>query len=283
MFDDACSPSRVIELANLMGNTYVIGLSSHWRKLERESSRDIFLHNFLEPKTSREIRRNIYEKCQQYLSIAACRNKSGEEMVGIELCEHRRIVNMSKKDGEAYLRSQNGIPPEKQSYAIRPEDFDASSGHDISVFLRQNANLECRSKALQDLCKEILITDPTTKIVVFCDGRIAAGLAAADALKCIGCTFLARDDSVQQKNKKIAWYQHADVTEEDKNRPRILVLNFEHAAGLNLQAECYNLILFTPLYIGVGGSTDDPVWDASTELQVSYFSFKNRSVMTFIL
>jgi hypothetical protein len=214
-----------------MGNTYVIGLSSHWRKLERESSRDIFLHNFLEPKTSREIRRNIYEKCQQYLSIAACRNKSGEEMAGIELCEHRRIVNMSKKDGEAYLKSQNGIPPEKQSYAIRPEDFDASSGHDISVFLRQNANLECRSMSLRDLCQESLSKD-------------------------------------QQKNKKIAWYQHADVTEEDKKRPRILVLNFEHAAGLNLQSECYNLILFTPLYIGVGGSTDDPVWDASTELQV---------------
>lgn len=30
------SSSRVIELANLMGNTYIIGLASHWRKLERE-------------------------------------------------------------------------------------------------------------------------------------------------------------------------------------------------------------------------------------------------------
>jgi hypothetical protein len=59
---------------------------------------------------------------------------------------------------------------------------------------------------------KFLSEDPTTKIVVFCDGRIVAGLAAADALKCIGCTFLARDDTVQQKNKKIAWYQHADTS-----------------------------------------------------------------------
>jgi len=263
------STNRVVELASLMGNTYVIGLSSHWRKLERESRRDIFLHNFLEPKTSREIRRQIYVKCQQYLKTACCRNKSGEEMTGIDICYHLTAVNMSHSDGEAYLKSQNGIPSYKQSYSIQPADFDASSGHDISVFLRQNANLSCRLKALVKLCMDILQKDPTTKIVVFCDGRIAAGSAAVNALSTegLGCTYLALDDTVQQKNKKIAWYQHADVTEEDKRRPRVLVLNFEHAAGLNLQTECYNLILFTPLYIGVGGSSDDPVWDSSTEQQ----------------
>ena len=266
------SSSRVVELANLMGNTYVIGLSSHWRKLERESCRDIFLHNYLEPKTSREIRRSIYQKCQDYLKTACCRNKSGEEMLGIDLVQHRRVINMNETDAKAYLKSQNGIPFDKQSFSIQPEDFDASSGHDISVFLRQNANLACRSKLLAQLCKEIVNKDPTTKIVVFCDGRIAAGAAATKALlneEGLGCTFLGTEDSVQEKNKKIAWYQYADATGEDKRRPRVLVLNFEHAAGLNLQAECYNMILFTPLYVGVGGSSDDPVWDASTELQVS--------------
>lgn len=46
-----------------------------------------------------------------------------------------------------------------------------------------------------------------------------------------------------------------------------MVLHFEHAAGLNLQTECHDLILFTPLYVGEGGSTSDLVSDASTELQ----------------
>ena len=64
-----------------------------------------------------------------------------------------------------------------------------------------------------------------------------------------------------------AWYQYADATEEDKQRPRVLVLHFEHAAGLNLQAECNNMILFSPLYVGVGGTSGDPVSDASTEMQ----------------
>lgn len=58
------STSRVTELANLMGGTYVIGLSSHWRKLERESCRDIFLQNYLDPKQSREVRKTIMAKCQ---------------------------------------------------------------------------------------------------------------------------------------------------------------------------------------------------------------------------
>lgn len=50
---------RVIELANLIGGTYIIGLSSHWRKLERESMRDIFLQHYLEPTPGREYRRNV--------------------------------------------------------------------------------------------------------------------------------------------------------------------------------------------------------------------------------
>ena len=39
------------------------------------------------------------------------------------------------------------------------------------------------------------------------------------------------------------------------------------AAGLNLQMECYNLVLFSPLYIGSGGVTGNAVSDTSTELQ----------------
>ena len=95
---------------------------------------------------------------------------------------------------------------------------------------------------------------------------------------------------LKQKNNKISWYQYADITEADMNRPIMLVLYFEHSgkfpiykigflcirlsytlvyilAGLNLPAESYNLILYTPLYLGEGGTTDDPVADVSVELK----------------
>jgi len=265
------SSNRVIELANLMGGTYIVGLSSHWRKLERESARDIFLHNYLEPKQSREVRKNIYSKCQEYVTVACCRNKTGEEMGGIKLANHRRVVNMTEEEGVLYLKSQGGISSEKQCYSIKPEDFDVTAGHDISKFLRQNAKLECRGNELVKIVKEILARkgDERTKIIVFADGRIGAGIAARHYLEAsgLGCTYLDMNDTVETKNKKIAWYQHGDATAEDKQRPRVLVLHFEHAAGLNLQTECHDLILFSPLYIGEGGTTSDSVSDASTEQQ----------------
>jgi hypothetical protein len=85
------STSRVIELASLIGATYVLGLSSHWRKMERDSSRDIFLQFYLEPKQSRETRRNLYKQCQDYIDTACCRNKVGDEMIGITL---RQVTNV---------------------------------------------------------------------------------------------------------------------------------------------------------------------------------------------
>ena len=142
------STHRVIELANLMGNAYVIGLSSHWRKLERESGRDIFLQNFLEPKQSRETRKNIYSKCQDYLDRACCKNKNEEDMEGIKLVSHREVVRMTEEEGALYKKSQSGISPALQSYAIKPEDFDVTAGHDVSKFLRQNAKLACRGQKL---------------------------------------------------------------------------------------------------------------------------------------
>ena len=62
------SSNRVIELANLMGNAYVLGLSSHWRRLEKEST----------------------------LDVACCRNKVGaDEMNGSELVTHHRRPSIS--------------------------------------------------------------------------------------------------------------------------------------------------------------------------------------------
>ena len=99
------SSNRVIELANLMGGTYVIGLSSHWRKLERESCRDIFLHNYLEPRQSREVRKNINIKCQDFLDTCCTRNKADEEMEGIDFEDHRGVVRMSEDEKQDYLNS----------------------------------------------------------------------------------------------------------------------------------------------------------------------------------
>ena len=145
------STNRVIELANLMGCAYITGLSNHWRNLEKESGRDIFLGSLLAPKQRREVRKNMYAKCQEYLDLAACKNKNEEDMEGIELVKHRVKIRMSKEEGEQYKKSQSGISPSEQSYSITPEECDPSAGHDISKFLRQNAKLSCRGKKMVEV------------------------------------------------------------------------------------------------------------------------------------
>lgn len=275
LLDSSC---RVTELANLMGGIYVTGLSSHWRKLEKESGRDIFLSSYLEPRQSREVRKVINKSCQKYLDLACCRNRAEEEMDGIKLAVIRRKTFMGSEEKCLYFASQSGIEESRRSFSVSPKDFDASHGADIYSHLRQNAALPSRGLELLKICKEILRNDGNTKIIVFADARIGAVKIAADFLNSderIGCTQLQPHDSVQEMNRKISFYQHADATEEDRRRPRVLVLSFENAAGLNLQTESYNVILFHPLYNGHGGTSDDPVQDVSVELQAIGRVFRN--------
>ncbi|GKY91341.1 hypothetical protein MPSEU_000106300 [Mayamaea pseudoterrestris] len=272
------SAHRVTELASLMGGTYVTGLSSHWRKLEKESGRDIFLSSYLEPKQSREVRKMIDERCQAYLDVACCRNKAEEHMDGIKLIERRRAVKMSEQEKVLYLASQSGIEESKRSLGVSPADFDDLNREtDIGKWLNQNAVMESRGEELVSLCKEILDKDPLTKIIVFAAADIGAVTAAAQSLldghSPIGCTYMLHSDSVQDVNRKISHYQRADATDEDRARPRVLVLSFENAAGLNLQSESYNVVLFHPLYSGPGDNSE--VADVSVELQAIGRVFRN--------
>jgi hypothetical protein len=191
-------------------------------------------------------------------------------MNNIVLEEEICPVRMTTKEKALYLQSQSGISDDKKSLSVGVEEFDVTAGHDITRFLRQNVSPSSRKQELSRIVGKILEKDSTTKIVVFTDGRIGGGVAAREALfeAGLGCTWLdPEQDSVKRRCEKISWYQRGDATTEDQQRPRVLVLHFEHAAGLNLQSECYNLILFSPYYEGAGGTTSDPVADTSTELQ----------------
>ena len=134
--------------------------------------------HYLEPKQSREIRRAIYAKCQEYLEVACCRNTTEKELRGIEKIEKTIVVRMTLEEKKDYINSQHGIDRNTRGLAVRPEQFDPNAGHDISKWLKCNSSLPSRGKALIGTCQKILSKDPTTKIVVFTDGRIGAGHAA---------------------------------------------------------------------------------------------------------
>ncbi|KAL3911108.1 MAG: hypothetical protein SGARI_001804, partial [Bacillariaceae sp.] len=94
--------ARVTELANLCGNSYIMGQAHHWRRNETFSNRDIFLNQVEEIK-SREYRTAVAKSAHAYVK-AACQRNCGEAL-NVEVNKREESVNMSEKEGEAFLRA----------------------------------------------------------------------------------------------------------------------------------------------------------------------------------
>jgi hypothetical protein len=248
--------ARVTELANLMGGTYLTGAAHHWRKEERESGRDLFL-NQQEGFHSREYRCAVQEACHAYIEEACQRNRG--EKLEVKLIREEVCVNMSESDTEAFLNETADFPSSK-SFALSVDEL----GEKVPNVLAITASSAARHKALTDTTESILSADPSTKIIVFADTSYGGYESALAALKNSKQRFCNVDetDSVGKQNEIISWFRHVDATDEDRKRPRILLLSFSQAAGHNLQEACKNVILYDPVYSGT-----DAVADASVEEQ----------------
>jgi hypothetical protein len=246
--------ARVCELANLMGGTYLVGAAHHWRKEERESGRDMFL-NQIEGMKSREYRCAVQEAAHNYVAVACQRNR-GEELQ-VKLTRKEFYVNMSKKEGEKFLTAIEKV--NLRNYSVSADHLGEITNDVLSI----TASSAARHKALNETIDAIQKREPGTKIVVFAS---TSGYASAlEALKRSGKTFCNvsnETDSVERQNEIISWFRHVDATEADRQRPRILLLSFEQAAGHNLQAACHDVIFYDPYY-----SSPDAVADASVEEQ----------------
>ena len=248
--------ARVTELANLMGGTYLTGAAHHWRKEERESGRDLFL-NQQEGFHSREYRCAVQGACHAYIREACQRNRG--EKLEVQLVREEVTVNMTEHDAKAFLKETADLPSSK-SFALSVDEL----GEKIPSVLAVTASSVARHKALTDTIASVQKEDPSTKIIVFADtsyGGYDGALKALTDSKQPFCN-VNENDSVGKQNEIISWFRHKDVTEEDRQRPRILLLSFSQAAGHNLQEACKHVILYDPVYSGT-----DAVADASVEEQ----------------
>eukprot|EP00584_Thalassiosira_punctigera_P025640 CAMPEP_0172555300 /NCGR_PEP_ID=MMETSP1067-20121228/58342_1 /TAXON_ID=265564 ORGANISM="Thalassiosira punctigera, Strain Tpunct2005C2" /NCGR_SAMPLE_ID=MMETSP1067 /ASSEMBLY_ACC=CAM_ASM_000444 /LENGTH=2498 /DNA_ID=CAMNT_0013343815 /DNA_START=188 /DNA_END=7684 /DNA_ORIENTATION=+ len=248
--------ARVTELANLMGGTYLTGSAHHWRKEERESGRDIFLNQQEEGSKSREYRCAIQESCHAYVQEACQRNR-GEQLV-VKLEREQKVVSMSEADGAKFLSAIKETNLE--SYSITPDQLGDKVGNGLTV----TASCTARHSALFEIIDSIQADEPDTKIIIFANAVYGGYKSALSALQCSRRKFSHVDEnhSVLEQNEIISWFRHMDATEEDRIRPRILLLSFNQAAGHNLQEACHNVIMFDPMYSG-----SDAVADASVEEQ----------------
>lgn len=247
--------ARVTELANLMGGTYLTGAAHHWRKEERESGRDLFL-NHQEGIRSREYRRAVQEACHTYVKVACQRNRGEALQVG--LTRQQLNVNMSASEAKIFMQETSDL--QLQSYSITADQLGDKAGAVLSV----TAQSKARHGALLQAIDTILGSEPETKIIVFANSLFGGHQSALAALKTSGRPFCHLPDSasVRQQNEIISWFRHVDATDEDRARPRVLLLSFEQAAGHNLQEACHDVIIYDPMYSG-----SDAVADASVEEQ----------------
>jgi hypothetical protein len=163
---------------------------------------------------------------------------------------------MSGKEGEQFLNTVR--PLGFQTFGVSADQLGEKT---IDVLSLTAASL-ARHNALLGKIHSILANEPETKIIVFATSL--GYQSASHALKTLegGFCKVSNDDSVEKQNEIIAWFRHEDVTEEEKARPRILLLDFAQAAGHNLQEACHSVIIFDPYYTGT-----DAVGDASVEEQ----------------
>uniref|UniRef100_A0A7S4I449 Helicase ATP-binding domain-containing protein n=1 Tax=Odontella aurita TaxID=265563 RepID=A0A7S4I449_9STRA len=247
--------ARVTELANLMGGTYVTGAARHWRREERESGRDLFL-NQREGAGSREYRCAVQEACHSYVTEACQRNRGTD--LEVNLSREIKSVNMSKAEGKKFLGKLSEV--QMETFTLSPDQLGEKAGGVLSI----TATSEARHRALGEALDSIHESEPHTKIVVFANAFYGGYDSALSYLESSGRKFcrVSSDDTVQQQNEVISWFRHVDATEEDRSRPRVLLLSFEQAAGHNLQEACHHVIMYDPMYSG-----SDAVADASVEEQ----------------
>lgn len=248
--------ARVIELANLMGGTYLTGSANHWRKHESDSDRNMFLDKQEEGSKSREYTDAQSKSCHAFIREACQRNR-GEELA-VKLERKQIEVNMLESEGARFIKSIRSL--DLSSYTVTPDLLGDKAADALTV----TASSSARHSALFEIIDSIQGDEPQTKIIIFANAVYGGHMSALSALRSSGRPFCHVDDnqSVLEQNEIISWFRHTDATEEDRKRPRILLLSFNQAAGHNLQEACHHVIMYDPMF-----SSTDAVADTSVEEQ----------------
>jgi site-specific DNA-cytosine methylase len=243
--------ARVTEMAALMGGIYIMGAQQHWRGMERASLRDQFLLA-QEPLPSTHYRAQSRAHAQQYVTKSCQRNRIEKDK--LPPCKTiLQDARFKSDEATAYKNCLVGLDIGTEDW--NPE-WETLSDVVRQKLLGQLATASDRGHALQQIIKQIHSNKGDhVKVAVFA----ADGLPVEAARK-------ALDDAsirfTEFGDKDFRAFAQADLTDVDKAKPRVTLLTFEQAAGLNLQHGCSHIVLFAPLYTG-----NDPMSSCAKEQQ----------------
>ena len=227
------SATRITELAAMCAGAYCCGAANHWRTMERASLRDVFLR-YHESVPSRLYTAHCVGAAQGYIKAAVQRNKA-EEFEGTKEEVAVAVDVPEAETGEVYGQTWNTLEEHKLERAAH---IAAAS--------------KARATALQGLVKAVHAAEgDDTKLVVFTpSGEPFA--AARDALKAAGVPTAVVVDNDDEHNEDVVKSFTQEVLQQALEKkgaaPRVLLLSFENAAGLNLQYVCHHVVLYAPLW-----------------------------------
>lgn len=243
--------ARVTEMGALMGGVYIMGAQQHWRGMERASLRDQFLLA-QEPLPSTHYRAQSRAHAQYYVTASCQRNRVEKTDLPPLKIEHQE-VQMKSETATVYKQCLADMDCDKDNFA---PDFDALPEVVLSKLLDQLAVADERGQELQRIIEQIQLNKGKhVKVTVFAADGVAVD-AARKAIMDKGLKVTEFGDT------DFDAFAQPDVIEADKAKPRIALLTFDQAAGLNLQHSCSDIVLFAPLYTG-----SDPVTSCAKEQQ----------------
>jgi hypothetical protein len=250
------SEERTTELASLMGGMYVMGSASHWRKNERASGRDIFLDSHADVPPSREWREKRRKAAQRYIHTAVQRNVPAVEEFSPENLQLVPIEKKMKKETYAAFKAASTSLGSHTSNPCSPSPGDLTE-FEWETLLQSSNRCPSRQEALVGLLRGIQKADPTTKVIVFAEEGPAyeAAFAVLDREK-LPLIHMELDSGAE----RVYEFGQPDLTEQDRERPRVALLRFEHAAGHNFQRVSHNVIMYAPLWLdedGVGAAAKE--------------------------
>jgi site-specific DNA-cytosine methylase/superfamily II DNA or RNA helicase len=230
---------RVTEMAALCGGVYVMSASRHWRNMERASVRDQYLLA-QEPALSTQYRTQSREQAQKFVTTAVQRNRC-DKFDRKKLMQREENARLNTKEFADYRRCLTGI----SGLSPSPQEVPCVVWQRL---LNESVKSPARARALQDVVNSVhLRWGPLTKVVVFAEAGEAQAAARAALAECsIAFTELPQD--AEHQGGIVKTFAHVDATDADRARPRVLLLTFEQAVGLNLQHSCHHAVLFAPLW-----------------------------------
>lgn len=235
---------RTVEYASICSGVNVAGGATHWRLLERASTRDATLYAMRQVPEPCDVVEQM-EACQSYLNLGTqCLYQYDEKLEGVELNVQVRMAKAEDNTTSKYLKA---LAENDFEHSSTPSPYDLPETA-LKEVLEGSASDSARAHALKRCVRQVEKArgDAPEKLIVVTP--LYAYPAARKALENIGQAFV---DSKTDTTDAIAAFASNEKAANAETTPWILLLDEQNITGLNLQHVSRFMCFFAPIFKNV--------------------------------